>query len=101
MSWLVALDSAITLASAPSLSLAMVPAAPTSAETPEKFFNDLADKFGFDHRVAKYLWDTEGLAILDDFARYVTDEEHLAAKVIEKIADLSAKGRQISRLRMA
>ena len=62
----------------------MLTVAPSSSGSPEKIFCD-----------------TEGLATLDDLARFVTEEEHLEAKVIDKVGELTVKGRNLSRLRMA
>lgn len=64
-------------------------------------FNALAQRFGIDERVSKYLLETEGVETLADFAAFFNTPEEVESKCISQITELERRPLQVARVRQA
>ena len=73
-------------------------AARDAVAKPQELFDAVAEKFGFDMKIAKYLVDVVGCESLSDLRTTFASAAQLHEKVISKIPDLTFPMRQAARL---
>ena len=78
-----------------------LPAPPVATEAPAALFQNLADTFKFDQKIATWLVDMAGLQTIPDFTEFLTSSAQVEERITSKIADVQFPGRNAARIRQA